>query len=180
MAIYAYGKRVPTIDPAAYVFPSADVIGKVKIGAKVFVGAGAIIRGDYGRIIIGDGSAVEENVTIHARMSGTTRIGKNVTIGHNAMLHNCTVEDGVVIGMNATVSDNAVVGEDAIIAEGAVVKSKTIVPPRTVWGGVPATEIGPASEGSIKFWKMAKEIYQGLCKDYPEKLRRIDGNDDEK
>jgi phenylacetic acid degradation protein len=174
MAIYAYGKHIPEIDPSAYIFPSADVIGHVILGAKVYVGAGAVIRGDYGTIVIGDGSAIEENVTIHARVAQQATIGKNVTIGHAAMIHNCTIHDGVVIGMNAVVSDYAEIGENAIIAEGAVVKSKTIIAPGSIAAGIPAKEIGKASPEQIAFWQAAKQIYQDLCHQYPKKLRIVE------
>jgi len=174
MAIYAYGDRVPTIDPSAYIFPSADIIGKVTIGAKVFVGAGAILRGDYGEIIVGDGSAIEENVTIHARPQGTCLLGENVTVGHAAMLHTCTIHDGAVIGMKSVVSDFADVGEGAIVAEGAVVKSKTKVEPYSIVAGVPAKEIGPVNENQTDFWTEIKKIYQQLARDYPSKLRRLE------
>ncbi|HME53638.1 MAG TPA: gamma carbonic anhydrase family protein [Candidatus Lokiarchaeia archaeon] len=174
MAIYAYGNRVPKIDESTYVFPSADIIGKVTVGAKVFVGAGAILRGDYGEIIIGDGSAIEENVTIHARVGSVCNIGDNVTVGHAAMLHTCKIHDGAVIGMKSVVSDYAEIGEGAIVAEGAVVKSKTKVEPYTVVAGIPAKEIGAVTENQTAFWKEAKKIYQALAGDYPKKLRRLD------
>nr|MDO8112695.1 gamma carbonic anhydrase family protein [Candidatus Sigynarchaeota archaeon] len=178
MAIYAYGNRIPKIDPTAYVFPSADVIGKVTIGAKCFIGAGAILRGDYGEIVVGDGSAIEENVTVHARVGSKCEIGKNVTVGHAAMLHTCTIRDGAVIGMKSTVSDYAEVGENAIVAEGAVVISKTKVEPNSIVAGVPAKDIGKkVSESQAAFWKEAKKIYQQLAIDYPTKLRKLDDKD---
>ncbi|NMC05560.1 MAG: gamma carbonic anhydrase family protein [Candidatus Lokiarchaeota archaeon] len=174
MPVYAYGKHVPRVDPSAYLFPDADVIGNVKIGAKVFVGAGAVIRGDYGEIDIGDGSAIEENVTIYARISQKTTICKNVTVGHAAMIHTCTIREGAVIGMKAVVSDFVEVGENAIIAEGAVVKSKTKISPGSIAAGVPAKEIGTATPEQIAFWQGAKQIYQDLCHQYPKKLRLVE------
>lgn len=174
MTIWAYGKRTPKIDPTAWVFPSADVIGKVTLGAKVYVGAGAVIRGDYGEIIIEDGTAIEENVTIHARMDNRCLIGKNVTVGHAAMIHNCVIKENAVIGMNSVISDYSEVGEWAIIAEGAVVPSKSKIAPNKIAAGVPAKEIGDVTEKHKQFWGMAKEIYQQLTQDYPHKLRKIE------
>jgi len=174
MAIYAYGKRTPKIAESAWIFPSADVIGKVSIDENVYVGAGAVIRGDYGKIIIGAGAAIEENVTIHARHSGITTIEEDVTVGHAAMLHNCTLKKNCVVGMNSVVSDYAEIGEWAIIAEGAVVSGKTVVPPGTVWAGVPAKQIGTVTENHKKFWGAAKAVYQELARKYPKKLRKID------
>lgn len=173
MAVYAYGKRVPKIDETAWIFPSADIIGKVNIGEGAYIGAGAVIRGDYGRIRIGKGTAIEENVTIHAQPGGTAKIEENVTVGHAAMLHNCTLRKNCVIGMNSVISDYAEVGEWSIIAEGAVVNAKTIIPPETIWAGVPAKQIGVIEEKHKRFWSAVKEIYQNLAKEYPTKLRKI-------
>lgn len=174
MTIWAYGTRVPEIDKSAWVFPSADIIGKVIIGPKVYIGAGAVIRGDYGTISIGEGTAIEENVTIHARMNDKCIIGKDVTVGHAAMIHNCTINDNAVIGMNSTVSDYSVVGEWAIIAEGAVVKSKSQIKANAIAAGIPAVEIGEVNEKQKAFWSMAKQIYQELARDYPKKLKKVD------
>ncbi|MCP4762053.1 MAG: gamma carbonic anhydrase family protein [archaeon] len=174
MTIYAYGNRIPEIDPTAYIFPSADIIGKVKIGPKVFVGAGAVIRGDYCRIVIGAGSAVEENVTIHASKGKKVIIEENVIIGHAAMIHGCIIRKESVIGMNSTISNDAEIGEWAIISEGAVVRNRSKISPYMVAAGVPAKEIRKLSPQRITAWKVAKTIYQGLTDDYPKKLRKID------
>ncbi len=173
MPVYAFGNRIPKIDPSAWVFPSADIIGKVTIGSKVYIGAGAVVRGDYGTIVIGDGSAIEENATLHARVSNRLEIGKDVTVGHAAMLHNCTIKDNAVIGMNSTVTDDATVGEWSIVAEGAVVKRGSVVPPGTIFGGVPAVQVGLVSDKQREFWTAAKQIYQGLTVEYKQKLRLI-------
>jgi phenylacetic acid degradation protein len=167
------GRRKPKIDSTAWIFPSADVIGKVIIGANVYIGAGAVIRGDYGKIIIKDGSAIEENVTIHASPGLTTIIEENVTVGHAAMLHNCTLRKNCVIGMNSTVTDYSEVGEGAIVAENALVKRKTKISPYKIAAGVPATEIGDVKPQQTEIWKAAKELYQDLAKKYPEKLEKI-------
>jgi carbonic anhydrase/acetyltransferase-like protein (isoleucine patch superfamily) len=133
-----------------------------------------VIRGDYGTIYIGEGSAIEENATIHARMNDKCIIGKNVTVGHEAMIHNCTINDNAVIGMNSTISDYSIVGEWAIIAEGAVVKSKSQINANAVAVGIPAIEIGVINEKQKAFWSMAKEVYHELASDYPKKLKKMD------
>src|SRR5271157_4564555 len=171
MTVYAFGNRIPQIAHSAWVHPAADVTGIVIIGPNVYVGSGAILRGDYGSIRIGAGTAIEENVTIHAWPEEWTIIEDNVTIGHAAMIHNCTIRAGAVIGMNATVTDYAEIGEGAIVAEGAVVKNKTIVAPYTIVAGVPAKVIGPVPEQATVFWQGFKELYQDLAKRYPNELR---------
>ena len=94
MPIYAFEGRQPVIAESAYVSPSAQVIGDVRIGARCYVGHGAILRGDYGSIVIGDETAVEEGVIVHARPEDLTTIGRRVTLGHGAMVHNASILDG--------------------------------------------------------------------------------------
>ncbi|MHA1818878.1 MAG: gamma carbonic anhydrase family protein [Promethearchaeota archaeon] len=177
MPIYAYGVRKPKIDESAWIFPSADIIGKVIIGRNVYIGAGAVIRGDYGTVKIGDGTAIEENVTIHARPGGTTLIEKNVTVGHAAMLHNCILREGCVIGMHSVVTDYAEVGEWAIVAEGSVVKARDKIPPGKVAAGVPAQIKGDVKETHKQFWAATKEVYQDLAQTYPKKLKILNRED---
>ena len=174
MTLWRYGGRRPRVDPeGTWVFPSADVIGNVVIGPNVYIGANAVIRGDYGKVVIKEGSAIEESVTIHARPGGTTLIEENVTVGHAAMLHNCTLKKGCVIGMNSTVTDYAVVGEGAIVAEGAVVKARSEIPSGMVAAGIPAEVKGEVNPKHTEFWKATKQMYQQLAKDYPNKLKEM-------
>lgn len=107
MPIYTFEDRTPRIARSAYVAPSAQVIGDVRIGEECYVGHGAILRGDYGTIVVGAGTAIEEGVIVHARPGDRAVFGLDVTVGHGAMIHNATIEDGAVIGMRATVSDYA-------------------------------------------------------------------------
>jgi carbonic anhydrase/acetyltransferase-like protein (isoleucine patch superfamily) len=174
MAIYAYGERIPQIDPTVWIFPSADIIGDVCIGKGAYIGAGAIIRGDYGTIIIEDGVAIEENVTIHASPGGICVIKRNAIIGHMAMLHKCTIHENAVIGMNAIVSNDADVGEAAIVAEGAVVKQGFQIPAHQIAVGVPAKVIGPVPDDVAKLWIESGKIYRQLAIDYPKKLKKLD------
>jgi len=118
--IYAFDEREPEIGRNVYISDEAVVIGDVKIGDGSYVGPGAILRGDYGRIEIGPGTSVEENVTVHAAPGRVCRIGKKVTLGHGAIIHAASVGDLAVIGMGAVLSLRANVGERAIVAEGAV------------------------------------------------------------
>jgi len=111
MALYTFEGNYPAIDPAAWIAPSADIIGDVQIGPKCYIGWGVVLRGDHGTIIIEEGSAIEEGVIIHNSPDFTTRIGPEVTIGHGAMLHNATVEAFAVIGMRAVLSNHSKIGE---------------------------------------------------------------------
>ncbi len=173
MPIYEFEKRRPQIDETAYVAPSAVVIGDVRIGARCYVGHGAILRGDYGTIELGQGTAVEEGVIIHARPGGLTGIGERVTIGHGAMIHNATIESEAVIGMRATIADWSVVGEGAIIGEAALVKNRQEIPAGKIAVGVPARVVGPVNEEQRALWIRGKDLYIGLCERYKKGFTEI-------
>ncbi len=166
MAFYQINGKRPVVDESAWVAPSADLIGDVVIGKNCYVGWGVVIRGDYGTVIIEDGSAIEENVTIHARPGDFTRIGRNVTVGHNAMIHNAVIKDFAVIGMSSTITDFTVIGEWAIVGEHSLVKRNQTVPAGKIYAGVPAVEKGDVQEKHRVEWTWAKELYQGLAAKY--------------
>ena len=166
MPVYSFEGRKPQIDPSAYVAPTAQVIGDVIIGARCYVGHGAILRGDYGSIEVGQESAVEEGVIVHARPEDWTRIGKRVTLGHGCMVHNATIHDGAVIGMRAVVSDFSEVGHGAIVGEMSLVKNGQKVPPRKVAVGVPVKEIGDVAERHHAMSHWAKDLYVDLAARY--------------
>lgn len=174
MSTYEIGGKRPEVDPSSWVAPSADLIGNVIIGKNCYIGWGAVIRADYGTIVIGDGSAIEENVTIHARPGDFTRIGKNVTVGHNAMIHNAEVSDNAVIGMNSTITDYSSIGEWSIIGEHSLVKRGQSVPPEKIYAGVPAVEKGDVQEKHRVEWGAAKKVYQNLAMRYRTEIVRLD------
>ncbi len=173
MALYEFEGRVPQIHPTAYVAPSAQVIGEVDLGADCYVGHGAILRGDYGRIEVGEGTAIEEGAIVHARPDGVTRFGKRVTLGHGAMVHNATIEDEAVVGMRSTISDFSVVGAGAIVGEMALVKQHQVVPPGKIAVGIPVKVIGDVSEKNRDMTVWAKELYVDMARRYPTGLKEI-------
>jgi carbonic anhydrase/acetyltransferase-like protein (isoleucine patch superfamily) len=171
--IYEFEGKLPVLGEGTYVFDDAMVMGDVTLGERVYVGSGARVRGDYGTITVGSRSAIEDNAVIHARPGERTEVGEHVTIGHGAILHNCTVKDGAVIGMGAIVSDYATVGEWAVVAEGAVVKNRAEIPDGHVAVGVPAKVIGEVTDEYRETWTRFKDIYVDLAsRRYPEELRR--------
>jgi carbonic anhydrase/acetyltransferase-like protein (isoleucine patch superfamily) len=166
MPIFAFESKRPAIATTAYVSPTAVVIGDVTVGQRCYIGHGAILRGDYGAIEIGDETAVEEGVIVHARPGNRTRIENRVTLGHGAMIHNAVVRDGAVIGMRAVVSDDAEVGAGAIVGELGLVRSGQVVPPRKVAVGVPVRVIGDVGDRHANMTRRAKEIYVDLAERY--------------
>lgn len=135
--LYKFDGNQSTVGEDTYVVDPERVIGNVTIGDNCYIGHGAIVRGDYGRIEIGHGTAVEEGVIIHAPPEDTSRIGKKVTIGHGAVVHGKIIGDGAVIGMGAVVSLWSEIGGQTIIAEGGIVKVKQIIPPGVAAAGNP-------------------------------------------
>ena len=110
MAVYEFEGKRPKLGQDCYIYEEATIIGDVTLGDNCYVGAGAVIRGDYGSVKIGSRTAVEENCIVHARPDDVCTVGNDVTVGHGAILHNCTLDDWCVIGMGAIVSDWARVG----------------------------------------------------------------------
>jgi carbonic anhydrase/acetyltransferase-like protein (isoleucine patch superfamily) len=164
--LYAFDGRKPELGRDVYISDQAVVIGDVKIGDGCYVGPGVILRGDYGRIEIGSGTAVEENVTIHAPPQQVCKIGKKVTLGHGAIIHASTIGDLVVVGMGAVLSLGVKVGEKAIVAEGAVVKMNQKVPAGVVFAGNPATVTRKVTPEDLERWKRGKQLYINLAKKY--------------
>ncbi len=126
------------IHPTAFVAPNATIIGDVRLEAEANIWFGVVLRGDVDRIVIGQGSNVQDNCVIHCDAGYPTLIGRNVVIGHGAVVHGCVVEDGALIGINATVLSGARIGEGAMVAAGALVPPGAVIPPRTLYKGTPA------------------------------------------
>lgn len=136
--ILPFDGHTPEIDATAWVAPTAAVIGRVRIAADANVWFGAVMRGDIAEIVLGPRSNLQDNAVIHTEAANPTIVGADVSIGHGAVVHGCTVEDGCLIGMNATVLNGAIIGANSLVAAGAVVLEGTIVPPRSLVAGVPA------------------------------------------
>ena len=175
MALYRFEGLEPKLGPGTFVADSALVIGNVQIGKDVYIGHGVILRGDYGKIIIGNGTAIEEGVIVHARPNEVTIIGNHVTVGHGVMIHNAQIEDFAVIGMRATVSDYSRVGKWAIIGEMGLVKNSQQVPDSVVAVGVPVKVLGKVNRQQKEFWSYGKKLYIEMAHRYsaPGAFKRI-------
>ena len=137
--IRSYQGQHPQIHASCYIDLSAQIIGDVIIGERSSVWMNAVVRGDVNAIRIGSNSNVQDCAVLHGQRNRyPVIVGDWVTIGHNATVHGCVVEDEVVIGLGARILNNARIGSGSIIAAGAVVPENTVVPPRTLWAGVPA------------------------------------------
>ncbi len=137
--IRSYQGRLPQVPASCYIDPSAQLLGDVILGERSSVWMNAVLRGDVNSIRVGSCSNVQDCAVLHGqRHLYPVVVGDWVTIGHNATVHGCTVEDMVLIGMGARVLNGCRIGEGSIIAAGSVVPEQTAVPPRTLWAGVPA------------------------------------------
>jgi carbonic anhydrase/acetyltransferase-like protein (isoleucine patch superfamily) len=159
--------RVPVVHPSAFVDDSAQVIGDVQIGPESSVWMNAVIRGDVNDIRIGARTNVQDGTVVHV-MHDThpTRIGDDVTIGHSAVVHGCTVEDRVLIGMGAILLNGAVVGHDSIVAAGALVAEDMVVPPRSLVMGVPARVRRPLTDAEVDSVRESAANYVRYRLDY--------------
>lgn len=166
MPLYNYNNLSPRIDDGAFVAPSADLIGDVRLAPGSSVWYSCALRADIAHIEVGENSNIQDLTVVHVDDGQPTVIGKNVTIGHRAVIHACTIGDGVLIGMGAIILNGAVIGDGALIAAGAVVSPGKVIPPGAVVMGVPGKvvkELTPKQRE--KQWQHA-EIYVRLGRDY--------------
>ena len=146
MLIKTILNHTPTYGENCFFADNATLIGDVLMGDSCSVWFQAVVRGDVNRIVIGDNVNIQDGAVIHATYkTAPTTIGNNVSIGHNSIVHGCTIYDNVLVGMGAIIMDDAVVESNSIIAAGAVVTKNTIVPSGTVFGGLPAKKIRATS-----------------------------------
>ncbi len=137
------GRIEPTLAPGVWVADTAVVRGDVTLGEDVSVWFAAVLRGDEAPIIVGDRTNIQDGAVLHVSAGFPCVVGREVTIGHGAVVHGCTVEDGALIGIRATVLDGAVIGRGAVVGAGAVVPPGMHVPPEMLALGVPARVVGP-------------------------------------
>jgi phenylacetic acid degradation protein len=164
MALYEINGKRPVIAEGAWIAPNATVIGNVHIGRGCYIGFGAVIRGDFGSIVIGDGGIVEDNVVIHAALQA--RIGRGVIVGHQALVHDAEIGDNVLIGMQSLVGSRVVIGADAIVAEQSHLRDGTIVAAGTIVAGRPAAPVKKATEDHRQALAFGREAYAALRGQY--------------
>lgn len=134
--------KLPIYGDNCWFAPNATLVGDIVMGNDCTVWFNAVVRGDVNSIVMGDRVNIQDGAVIHCTYKKTkTIIGNNVSIAHNAIVHGCTIEDEVLIGMGAIIMDGAIIGKNAIVGAGAIVTQNTIVPAGTVWAGNPAKYI---------------------------------------
>ncbi len=162
MAIFEFNGFRPVIKESSFIHPNATVTGNVIIGENVYVGPGAAIRGDWGKIIIEDGCNVQENCTIHMFPGTTVTLKKGAHIGHGAIIHGGTIGENCLIGMNSVIMDDAVLEEECIVGALSFVPAKMHLPKRSLAIGNPAKIIKQVSDEMIAWKTKGTALYQAL------------------
>lgn len=168
--IYAYDGIRPVIDPTAFGHPAAIVIGDVIVGPGCYVGPGAVLRGDFGRVMLGEGANVQETCVLHCFPNLDVTVAADGHIGHGAVLHGCHIGENVLVGMNAVVMDEAVICRDSIIAALAFVKAGANIAPASLVVGAPARVQRQLSEDEIAWKRQGTGVYQQLAFEARDKL----------
>ena len=158
----------PKIHESCFIAPTADVIGDVTVGENSSIWHRTVLRGDVNKIVVGANTNIQDGSIVHVADDYPTIIGDNVTIGHGAIVHGCTVKDGAFIGMGAIILDGAVIGEGALIGAGALVTEGKEIPPYSLAVGVPAKVVKKLSQEFIEMAKDRAIKYAKLANEYKE------------
>src|ERR1700754_3635973 len=171
---YEFNGHRPVVHPSSFVHPQAAVTGDVVIGKDVYIGPGAAIRGDWGRIIIEDGCNVQENCTIHLFPGVTVRLREGAHIGHGAIVHGATIGRNCLIGMNAVIMDNVELGDECIVGALSLVRTGEVIPARSVVVGNPAKIVKAVSEEMLHWKTEGTAIYQALPRQMREEWKECE------
>ncbi|WP_435202945.1 gamma carbonic anhydrase family protein [Janibacter sp. GS2] len=173
MPVYALGDRVPVIPDSAFVHPDAVVIGAVTLGERASVWPTAVLRADFGQIIVGERTSVQDGTVVHCIEEQPTSIGAECVVGHNAHLEGCTIGDGCLIGSGSVVLNFATVGAGSVVGAGAVVAEHADIPPGSMALGVPA-RVRPAPDEVAAWIRFGVDEYLTNSTVYRDQLRRLD------
>jgi len=174
MPIYQLSEFAPQIDPSAFVADSANIIGKVTLAAHTSIWFNVTIRGDNELIAVGENSNVQEGAVLHTDMGYPLTIGSNVTVGHQAMLHGCTIGDGALIGIQAVVLNGAVIGKNCLVAAGALVAQGKTFPDNSLIIGAPAKVMRTLTVEEIQLFHQNTANYVIRAQLFKTKLTRLD------
>ncbi len=172
--IYSFKDIIPVIHESSFIHPQAAVTGNVIIGKNCYVGPGAAIRGDWGKIIIEDGCNVQENCTIHMFPGVTVWLKENAHIGHGAIVHGAVIGRNCLVGMNSVIMDNVELGDESIVGALTLIKEGEKIPGRSIVIGNPGKIVKEVSDEMINWKTKGTELYQSLPKDMFEQFKPVD------
>jgi len=173
MAVYRLGDKTPNIHPSAYIAETAAVIGDVTIGAGSSVWSSAVIRADNDSITIGENTNIQDGAVLHADPGEPLKIGSDCTIGHQAMLHGCTIEDGALVGIQAIVLNGAIIGAKSLLGAGGLVTERKVFEGGKLIVGAPALVVREVSDEILAIMKRDNADYVRRAKMFREDLERI-------
>ena len=160
--IHSLDNHVPQLHPEARIAANATLVGKVSVGPAANIWYGAVLRGDECSICLGAGSNVQDQAVVHGDPDFPTVIGRDVTVGHGAILHGCTIEDGCLIGMGAILLNGCVIGAGSLVAAGALVTQNTVIPPGSLVMGAPAKAVRPLRPDEQESLPHSAQLYREL------------------
>jgi phenylacetic acid degradation protein len=156
MPAYAFEGLVPVLDPASFLHPTAVLIGDVIVGPGCYIGPGASLRGDFGRVLVEGNASVQDNCTLHTSSQSDCTVGFGSTVAHGVVLHGCTLGRNVLVGMNSVVLDDAEIGDECLVGALSLVKSDMRAPPRSLIAGNPARIVRAFGEDQV-VWRMDED-----------------------
>jgi carbonic anhydrase/acetyltransferase-like protein (isoleucine patch superfamily) len=175
MALYELRGIRPTLGRDVFVAETAAIIGDVHLGDGAGVWFGAVLRGDYFPIRVGARTNIQDNSVLHITAgTAATTIGDDVTIGHAAIVHGCTIGDRCLVGMSSVILDGAVIGSDSFVAAGSLVAPNKVIPPRSFVLGRPAKVVRPVTDDDLAWIRRSSEVYVGYARDFREGCKRVE------
>lgn len=171
MPIYEFQGITPVIEPGAYVHPTAVLIGDAFVLEGAYVAPYSVMRGDFGRLILGRGANLQDHCCMHGFPDTDTVVEDDGHIGHSAMLHGCLVKKNALVGINSTVLDNAIIGENAIVGAGALVTPRSEIPANHLAIGSPAKAVRELTDEEKKWKSLGTDQYKMLARVYPDGLK---------
>ncbi len=170
---FSFKGFIPVVDPSSFVHPQANVTGNVIIGKNVYVGPGAVLRGDWGGIIIEDGCNIQENCVIHMFPGVTVRLEKCAHIGHGAIIHGAHIGKNCMVGMNSVIMDNVVLGENSIVGALTFVKANEVFEPNSLIVGNPGKVIKTLDSKMVAWKTKGTKLYQTLPEDMKSNAKEV-------
>ncbi|MDF2154597.1 DapH/DapD/GlmU-related protein [Vibrio sp. CAU 1672] len=174
MPIYQFANLIPVVHPSAFIHPSAEIIGDVIIEQNVYIGPLAVLRGDFGRLIVKQGANVQDNCVMHGFPGKETILEANVHVGHGAIIHGCYVGENTLVGMNAVVMDLARIGKESIIGANSFVKTRSDYPPRSMILGSPARRTRDVTDDELRWKENGTAMYQRLAERCHSELKLVE------
>ena len=173
MTCYSLGALTPTVDDTAFIAAEATVIGNATLQANTSVWPGAVIRADNEPIVVGAGSNIQEGAVLHTDPGCPLTLGEDVTVGHQAMLHGCTIGDGALVGIQAVILNNAVIGKNCLVGAGALVTEGKVFPERSLIIGAPAKAVRTLTDDEVANLLRNARGYVERAERYKTELRAI-------